>query len=133
MQTNKTNVLLSALAIGLIGLITIPAYAAVVHKVDQDSQFAGHFTVTKEKYYDEIQITVTATKQIGNFHFESLRYSIDGRTRITTNGTELTFTIDPAKLEKAIVYADYTAPNHNPEKTGGYEVYELNISSLAAE
>lgn len=128
-----TRLLAFVFAIGLLGHFVTSASAAVVHKVDKDSQFAGHFKVTKDKLNDKVRITVTAPKTLEGYNLDSLRYSINGQIRTMTNGNELSFLIDPDKLDKAIVYADYTDPNHNPEETGGLAVYMLNLSSLAVE
>lgn len=115
----------------VFSILTAPA--AVVIDVDKNSKTPHHFKVTQEKYYDEIRITVTAPEKNMGGVFESLRYSMGNRTRITSNGTELQFVIHPSKLEKAIVYADYSDPNHNPEETGGHTVYLLKVSDLIAE
>ena len=111
----------------------LPASAAVVIKVDKSSRTYPHFKVTQEKDHDEIRITVKVPARTMEGVLDSLRYSTGERTRIVSNGTQLQFVIHPSKLENAIVYVDYTDPNHNPEETGGCTVYMLNVSELLAE
>ena len=135
MHKHTTTLTLSAfvLALGLLSYFATPAQAIVMHQVKKGSYFAEHFTVTKQKYYDELEITVTVPKQIDGEQFEGLLYSIDKRTRASTNGTELSLVIAPDDLEKVKAYASYRNPNHKPGETGGLSIYELNVSSLAVE
>jgi hypothetical protein len=116
----------------LFSLSVLSVQAAVLRGIEQDSKTLHSFKVTKKKYFDETIITVTVPRAMEGEVFQSLRYSIDDRTRITTNGTELQFVMNPAQFEKAIAYVDYTDPDHDPENTGGLTVYKLDLSSLVA-
>ena len=115
----------------LVFLSALSIQAAVLREINKDSKTLHNFKVKKEKYYDEIMITVTVPKLMEGEVFQSLRYSTGKKSPITTNGTELTFLINPAQFEKAIAYVDYTDPNHDPNETGGSTTYQLDLSSLA--
>lgn len=120
-----------AIALCVVGLSSMSAEAARIDRVTKDSHFAEHFKVTAKKEAAGIRVYVTVPKSMHEYRLGTVSYYVDSQTRMRTNGTSIEFLIEEESFEKAYVNAGYSDPNHNPEETGGYWAFQLNISSLA--